>query len=150
MARNVAVFAVILLCGLAIFGQSNNTIIINGQRFVLVPEKTFSKIEKLTDELPAVRTENEALKAKSVNDDKIIAKDADLIKAQTDRADALDKARQAEHDRAEALSLAFTASQNALKVSEADRVRLEAKVKRYRNYAILGGIATVLTYVLLK
>lgn len=100
--------------------------------------------------MPAIRAENSALKAKSANDDLIIAKDAELLKAKDDRALALERAIKAETDRADALSLAYTASQNALKVSQDDRARLEKKVKKYRNYAVLGGIATVLTYVLLR
>lgn len=143
-------FTILLMAIAAYTQQPQTTVTINGQKFVLVPERTFSQIEKMVDEVPALRNQNEALKAKSVNDDKIIAKDAELLLTKDKLQEATQKALNAETMRAEAEKDAKEALKKALAVSETDRARLERKVKSYRRLAVIGAIATVATWLILK
>lgn len=102
----------------------------------------FGQMEKMADEVPAVRAANQALKAKSENDDRVIAKDAELLAEKDKVQAATERALAAETKRADAELAAKEAIDKALAVSEADRTRLQRKVKKYRFYAVIGGVVS--------
>ncbi len=129
---------------------TNNVIVIGGQKFVLVPEKAFVKIEKMVDELPALRTENSSLKAKDANSQAIIDRDTQIIALKDQVITSTETARLAETKRADAEKDRAEALQKGLDISEADRTKLQAQVKKYRRYAVIGAIATIATYILLR
>ncbi len=127
--------------------NSTPVTVINGQKYVLVPERTFQNIEKLTLEVPALRAENTALKAKDDNSEKVIAGQAQLLTLKDQTIAAQDKAIEAGNLEAEALRRADDARAKALGVAETRIKELEGKVKKANRralFAILGGVAAIL------
>lgn len=135
---------------------TGSVVTIQGRKYVLVSERSFGQIEKMIKEVPALRDENQALKIKDANSERIIALEreknelqAKVLTATENALGSAEKAKNAESKRADAEATARIAVEKALAISEADRARLEKKVKKYRTYAVIGGILTTVAGFLL-
>ncbi len=127
--------------------DSSGTVVVNGQRFVLVPEKTFERVERLTDLSLAIQAENKARKLENENltatvdkQEKLIVLERQTREAETRRAEALEKALAAEKE-------AGRLDREAVNRAQARIGELEQKVKRANRrtvFAIIGAAAAVL------
>lgn len=120
----------------------SDVVVINGQRYVLVPERTFGKIEKLTAELPALRDENAALKAEKTNADQTIAKQTELISLNAQIVDAKDKTIVALEKQVAAEQGARVKVEQALDVSQKETARQEKRAGKWKKIAVASWIVT--------
>lgn len=118
-------------------------VIIAGHKYVLVPEKTFGKMELMTAEVPALRDENKSQAALIDNLNKTIAKDAQVIEAKDKTLEATERALQAEKDRADALEKAQASERQANEILKAKNAELEAKVQKANKRALIAIAAAV-------
>lgn len=129
---------------------TTNTITIAGKKYVLVPERTYGKLEKMVDEVTALRSENAALVAKSANDDRVIAKDAELLAAKDKVIEANEKAFLSEQRRADDEMKARLSTEAALGVLKQENADLRVKVKHANQRTLITVLTSAALLLLLR
>jgi hypothetical protein len=154
-ARSSILFILSVVLAFACYGQttvaSNGTVIIDGKRYVLIPEKTFEKVEKMVDEIPVLRSQAEAYKRQHEIDDAVIQKQATLIELQTATIATQDKAIAAQTAEADARKREAEANAKALNVATGRITELEQKVKRSNRRTVFAAIgAAIISIIALR
>jgi hypothetical protein len=131
--------------------NSGDVITIKGRKYVLVPERTFQQIERMVDEVPALRDQVKAQDAEIKNSNEVIAKQTLLIQLKDSIIESETRARTALEKALEFEKQAGQKDREALAKAETRVTELEGKVKRANRRALIAGIGgAVLGFFLLR
>lgn len=107
-------------------------------------------MEKLADEMPAVRAANIALTDKSNNDDRIIARDTELLAMKDKVIEANERAFLSEQRRADDEMKARMSTETAVTILRKENGELQTKVKKANQRTFIAAVAAIATYLIFR